>query len=134
MAVAVATLVRAGVVAQERRGAVAGYGPFRGAGHGRSVVAPVRQGGVAYVMGGGHEGDLSEEARLFQVTVGDGAGEVVSGDQLGGHFGGEGVAPDIGPILGVEVDSSHAHLGGVGGSQERGFLGDNFGEVRGAVA
>jgi hypothetical protein len=88
------------------------------AGHGRSVVREVLEGGVPDWVSGGHQVDLAEETRLFQVAVGHGALRTIYGDELSLYFRRERKAPHEGLLLMVEVHSSHARFGGVGGSQE----------------
>ena len=46
----------------------------------------------------------------------------------------EWVAPEVRVVLGIEVDSAHAHFGRIRGAQERWFLGDDLGQVRRSVA
>lgn len=85
-------------------------------------------------MSGAHEVDLPQEGGVFKVTVRHGARGIVKGHQTALHRVREGLPPHQGLTPGVEVDSSHSWLGGVGGSQESWFLGHNLGKVRRAVA
>ena len=71
---------------------------------------------------------------MFQVTVGDGPGEVVSRDESGLDVCREREPPHDVSTAGGEVDSSHAHLGGIGSSQEGRLLRDDFGQVSRSVA
>ena len=73
VAIAVVSLMLAGVVAEVGRGAITGHRALVDPGRdGRRVVGEVDNGGVAGVMRGGHEVDLGKETGLFEVAVGDG--------------------------------------------------------------
>ena len=86
VAVAVSALVEAGVVAKVRWGAIRGDSSLVGSRHGRGVVAGIVDGAVADIMLVGHEGDLSLDASLLQVAVGDVSFGVVEGDQASLHI------------------------------------------------
>ena len=118
VAVAVAALVGAAVVAQERGWSIAGHCAFSNPRDRRGVVTAVGKGGVADVMRGGHEGHLAEQASLLQVTVGDSAGEVVCGDEPVLDVFWKRETPHDGASSGVEVDAAHAHLGGISCAEE----------------
>ena len=65
MAVAMDSLVSAGVVAQVGARAIAGHSATRDTRDGWSVVRDVSESGVANVVGGGHERGLPKEAGVF---------------------------------------------------------------------
>ena len=79
VAVAVLALMGAGKVAEKGGRSVTGHGSFVHAGDCWSVVGAIGDCGIGNIMGGHHQGDLAEEASMFQVTVGDGALWVVFG-------------------------------------------------------
>jgi hypothetical protein len=70
---------------------------------------------------------------LLQVTVCDVASGILGADQVSLHVGWEGVSPAVGalPVM-VEVHSTHASSGRIGGSQQGGLLGHQFGQASGA--
>ena len=82
------------VVAEVRRGAIAGDSTFVHTGDSRGVVAPVGNGGVPKVVVMGHECGLGQDTGLLQVTVGDDSGRVVEGDEGLLDVGREGEAPE----------------------------------------
>lgn len=59
---------------------------------------------------------------------------MVSGHEVSLDVGGEGLSPDERLSCGVEVDSTHPGLRGVGGTQESRLLRYDLGEVGGPVA
>ena len=100
--------------------------PFVNARLGGCVVREVADGRIGKLMGGGHEACLGDEATVFEVAVGDRAARIVSTDHLSADVLREGATPDEGLASGVEVQTSHANLGGVRRAQERRFLGNNL--------
>jgi hypothetical protein len=98
------------------------------------VVRAAGDRGVGHVMVVCHEHDLSEETRVFEVTVGDDAGPVVGGDQFGLDLGREGTTPDVREAFGAVIYAAHPGLGCVGGADEARVLRDDLREVRGSVA
>ena len=75
--VAVSALMLARPVAEVGGRTVGSHRALADAGHSRGVVGAVDNGRVADVMGCGHEVDLTKEASVLKVVVGDGAGRVV---------------------------------------------------------
>ena len=71
---------------------------------------------------------------MLEVTVGDASGRIFTGDQVSLDVRREGTSPEVVLEFVVEVDPTHAHLGGIGGSGERWFLGDDLREVGSPVA
>ena len=71
VAVSVQALVVTGFAAQGGRGVVRRDGSFTHSRDCRDVVAQVFHGGIADVMRGGHQVDLSEQSGVFQVAVRD---------------------------------------------------------------
>ena len=120
------TLKSTGVVAEVCRGLVAGHSTFSHPANSRSVVGPVGDGGVPYVEVACHQGGLSEDASLLQVTIRDRALGVVIGDQVSLDVLGERKAPQVGFSLAIVEDSPHASLGCVGSAQQCGLLGDDL--------
>ena len=134
VAVAVGSLVRAGDVAQEGGRSVARQGAFGDPGDSRGVIASVGDGGIGDVVGERHQRGLGHESTVFEVAVGNGSREVCRGHQSLLHREGEGVAPQVSIVFGVEVDPAHAHFGSVSGPQQRRLLGDDLSQVGRAVA
>ena len=85
-------------------------------------------------MRAAHDVHLGEQGRLFQVAVGDSSVRVRARDDLGLDVRRERVSPYMARSRVVEVDPSHAGLACVCGSEQGGFLGHYFGQVRGAPA
>ena len=104
MAVAVATRVEAGQVAEVGRRPVARNGPFGDASIGRGVVGAVDDGGVGNVVVAGHNVGLPDLGGVLGVTVRDRSSGVVSRDESGLHAGWEWATPHVGPSNVVEVD------------------------------
>ena len=100
---------------------------FAGAGHSRGVVREVFDGGVADVVAVGHDVRLSNEGRLFQVTVGDVASGVVGAYQGGSHVRGKWVMPVVTSPGVVKVHPAHARTGCISGPQESGLLRHDLG-------
>ena len=73
MTVSVRSLMDASEVAKPRGGAKLGKGAFGDAGHRRSVVGEVLDGGVSEISDGGHDGQLCQQACVLKVAVGHGA-------------------------------------------------------------
>ena len=71
---------------------------------------------------------------MLEVAVGDATGWVVGGDQVPLHVQRKRVTPEVRLVFVVEVDPTHAHLGGVRSAGERGFFGDYLSEVGCPVA
>ena len=82
----------------------------------------------------GDDAHLGQHAGVLQVTVGDGAFEVVDAYQLSLHFLREGNSPHVGLAGVVIIDSTHAGLGGIRRSNVGGVLRHYFGQVSGARA
>ena len=80
VAVAVPALVEAGVVAEVCGCPIGGDGPLGGSCHRRCVVAGCVDGAVADIVLVCHEGDLSLDACLLEVAIGDVSLWVVYGD------------------------------------------------------
>ena len=93
-AVPMGALEGGAVVAEVRRGAIAGDSTFVHTGDSRGVIAPVGNGGVPKVVVMGHECGLGQDTGLLQVTVGDDSGRVVEGDEGLLDVGREGEAPE----------------------------------------
>ena len=129
MAVAMLALVRAGEVTEVRWGSVTGDGTSRYSREGGCVVRACGEGGVGAVFGVGHESDLTEDAAVLEVAVGEVAVQVVPGDKTFLNVRRKGASPGVAVPVGVEEDSSHAHFGSVSGAQERRVLGHQFSEV-----
>lgn len=68
---------------------------------------------------------------MLEITVGDGAVWVFGGDQAVLDFLWEWVTPDVALAGSIEEDPTHTSLCRVGGSNEQGVFGDDFGEVGG---
>ena len=60
VAVAMDALVVTRIVTQVGRRAIAGDGPFADAGESRGVVGAIGHGGIAHIVGGGHQRHLSQ--------------------------------------------------------------------------
>ena len=118
MAVAVLALVSAGEVTEVHRGSVTGYGTSRHSREGGCVVRACGEGGVGAIYGVGHESDLTEDAAMLEVAVGEVAVQVVPGDKTFLDVRWKGASPGVTVRVGVEEDSSHAHFGSIGGAQE----------------
>ena len=129
MAIAVETLVVAGVVAQVGGRSSTADCSLGDSGEGRSVVGAVGEGSIAHVVGDRHEGDLAEEASLLEVAVGDVAAGVVGRDQAGLDVGREGQTPEERHPVGVKVHTTHSGLGSIGCAEERRFLGHYLSQV-----
>ena len=84
-------------------------------------------------MGGRHERELSQQAGVLEVTVGDGPLGVGRGDEVALDVGRKGLPPQVALSGVVKVDSSHPSLGSIGAPKESRILGDDLGEVRGTV-
>ena len=134
MAVAVASLVHGGNVAQVGRRAVTGDSALAHSGESWRVVREIGQGGIRDVMRCGHQARLGYEARLLQVAISDSAIRAVRGDKVRLDVGREREPPDVALPRVIEVDSSHAGLGSVGCSKEGWILRDYLGEVGRSVA
>lgn len=126
-------LMNARVVAEEGGGTISGDRAFGGPGHSRGVVGGVDEGSVSDIMSGGHDGDLSQESCLFEIAVRHSARGVVGRDKPGLDLFREGFPPEVRATFRVEVDSTHAHLGGISGTQESRFLGHYLGQMGRAV-
>jgi hypothetical protein len=61
------------------------------------------------------DGQLGEQASLFEVTVGDLPGRVCLRHKLGLDIVREWEPPDVSLPRGVKVDTSHTNFGGIGG-------------------
>jgi len=70
---------------------------------------------------------------MFEVAVGDDPIRVVVGDKTALDVFREGLSPEVGCTVVVEVDPAHTGLGGVRRAQDGRFLRDNFGKVSRAV-
>jgi len=116
VAVAVDALVLAGKPAEVGGSRVARHRPLPEARDSGSVVAGIREGRVADVMGMGHDVGLAQDASLLEVTVGDLPRGVVEGDQVALDVRRKGGTPDVGFSLGVEEHPTHSRFGCVGGS------------------
>ena len=130
VAVAMFPLVSAGKVAEVGCGSITGHRALVDTRDGGRVVGEVDKDGVACVVCRHYQVNLGEEARLFEVAVGDGTLRVVEGYEAALDIRRESLAPDVGSPEG-EVDATHARFGRVGGTQETRILGDNLGEVLG---
>jgi hypothetical protein len=123
--------VVAGDLAQKGRGAELGDGPLSVARNGGGVVAEVLEGGVWNVKRGGHDVELCEHGRLFEVAVGDLSARVGEGDDGGLDVGRERVPPVVrGPVGPVE-DAAHAGFSSVSGAEGEGALRHDLGQVGG---
>jgi hypothetical protein len=92
----------------------------------RDIVREVLDSGVPSVVSGRHEVHLGQESRVLKVTVGDDAAGVITRDEELLDWCREGGPPDKGVTLGVKVDSSHAGLGGISGTQKGRCLRDDL--------
>ena len=127
MTVAVEALVHARDVAQS------GCRPFRGdraflnPTDGWGVVNPGSNGRILHVSVLSLDGQLTNDAGVLQVAVGDGSRGVCSRHEsvLDRLF--ERVTPDERLSVSVEVDSAHAGLSRVSGAQQCRFLGHDLG-------
>ena len=68
------------VVAEACSWSFTGGGSFVHAGDSWGVVSSIGQGGIPDWLKVGHESELSQDPSVLQVTVGDGASGVLSGD------------------------------------------------------
>jgi hypothetical protein len=134
VAVAVLSLMGAGVVAQVGSRAITGDGPFVDASNSRGVVRGVGDSGVAEVLLASHEGDLGQQAGLLQIAVRYSSCGVIRGDEPGLHFLGKRVPPNIALSMGIEVDPTHAGLRSIGGANKGRDLWHDLGKVSGPVA
>ena len=129
MAIAVLTLVGTGIATEVSSRAFRGDCAFPDAGDCRGVVRQVVGGGVGHMELGSLDGDLTQEAGVFQVAVGDGACRIG-----GGHNGvldveGKGLPPEVGLTSVVKEDTAHPSLGSIRGTIEGRSLGDDLGKV-----
>lgn len=68
---------------------------------------------------------------MFEVTVGDRAGEIFGGDQSGLDVRWEGGSPVISLAGRAEEQAAHPGLGRIGGSDQKRVLRHEFGKVGG---
>ena len=80
------------------------------------------------------EGELSQEAGLLEVAVREVAEGVVSRHEAPLDVAREGCTPEVGAVVGAEVDAAHSGPGGVRGPKEGGEFGYELREVRRASA
>lgn len=76
VAIAMASLVKAGDVAEEGARSVRADGPLLFTGDCWSVVAPIGESGEGDIVGGGHGVTLGDESTVLEVAVGNGSGHV----------------------------------------------------------
>ena len=134
VAVPMKALVVAGVSAECSCSSAGGHCSFADARDGRGVIGEVLESGVSGLVCGGHEVHLRQQGGVLQVAVRDRSSAVVSGHYEALDGGREGSAPQVGLPFRIEVDSTHARLGCVSGTQEGRFLGHDLGQVSGALA
>ena len=126
VAVAVLALVGTGVATEVSSSAFRGDCAFQDAGDSRGVVRQVVGGGVGHMELGSLDGDLSQEAGVFQVAVGDGACRIGGGHNGALDVRGEGLPPEVGLTSVVKEDTAHPSFGSVRGTIEGRSLGDDF--------
>ena len=127
MTVSVGALMIALETAESCRGTRRGDSTFVHSRDRWGVVRSVFQGGIAHVMAMGHDVHLSQQARVFQVAVGDISCWVGGRHKASLDFGWEGLPPYICRSFAVKVHSTHARLGCVSGAQESRLLRDYLG-------
>ena len=110
-------------------GPVGGDGAFAATRDGWKVVIENGDGGLANVGERGEHGLVADDASEFQITVGDAAGAVRGGDDVGLDVRGKHVTPHMTQAIGGEPHTAHAVAGRVACAEESGDVRNEFGEA-----
>ena len=131
--VAMVALVEAGEAAQVCGGSIGGDRSFAVSGDGGGVVVESGQREFAHIVEGDGDIGLGEDARLFEITVGQIAGHVFRGYDPLLDVAGECRPPECRGMTWDEDDAAHACLGGIDGADGRGVVRDDLGQACGPL-
>ena len=121
------------IVAEVSSRSIGGHSAFSKPRDSWGVVTARGNGGVLDREGVCDESSLREDACMLQIAVGDDALGVIEGHQQILDSLWEGVSPNVALARGVVEDSSHARLGGIGGTDIRRLLRDDFSQMSRAM-